>query len=568
MRRDPWLDNVKMVLVTARGLRPRARPGPGQRPQRSGLQLALLLPHTGVRADLRSPVAQLHVGPAAPHLAGHHGGTALPALRAGAAGRSSAALGQREDGPLWLQPHWAMWYLCVLFFWRLATPMLRHRAALPISLGGQPGRRDSSTRRCSASPGSSGCCRSSCSGCTSNAGTWTWVRDRLPAAARRSAHWSRSSCGQRTPRSGRAPRSSTTTAGTPISATRAEDGMRIRLAVMAIGLLGTVSALALVPRGRSWFSTLGSATLVVYLFHGFVVRSADTAGWLDWSAAQPDLALVAVAAGSIGLALLLSAPPVSQRLGALVDPIGRWQARSLAWRDGARPLAGQREDGAGDGGRDRSLVDHGARVTGRNAQIYDFIYYWHIPAFVLVTGYLSRSFTWSRRHLWALFCTIVVPYFIFEFAMLFYREHRGGEVIGAPMWLNPHWPMWYLAGVFVWRMAHAGPEARTGRRFRSPSRSAWCSRCSAAPGRRTSTSTGSIGFLPFFTIGSHLTAASTSGGSRPAPPPWWARSRLVGIYCAGRAHRRLDRHQVALVLLHLRLFRRVRRSRALGTGCG
>ena len=76
----------------------------------------------------------------------------------------------------------------------------------------------------------------------------------------------------------------------------AVDGMRIRLAVMAIGLLGTVSALALVPRGRSWFSTLGSATLVVYLFHGFAVRYAAAAGWLDWSAAQPDLALAAVAA--------------------------------------------------------------------------------------------------------------------------------------------------------------------------------------------------------------------------------------------------------------------------------
>jgi fucose 4-O-acetylase-like acetyltransferase len=137
--------------------------------------------------------------------------------------------------------------------------------------------------------------------------------------------------------------------------------MRIRLAVMAIGLLGTVSALALVPRGRSWFSTLGSATLVVYLFHGFVVRYADAAGWLDWSAAQPDLALAGVAVGSTALALLLATPPVCRRLGALVDPVGRWQARSLAWRDGARPLAGQREDGAGDGGRHRTLVDHGAR---------------------------------------------------------------------------------------------------------------------------------------------------------------------------------------------------------------
>jgi fucose 4-O-acetylase-like acetyltransferase len=91
--------------------------------------------------------------------------------------------------------------------------------------------------------------------------------------------------------------------------------------------------------------------------------------------------------------------------------------------------------------------------TGRNAQIYDFIYYWHIPAFVLVTGYLSRSFQWNRKYLWALFCTIVVPYFVFEFAMLQFRTHRGGEDIGAPMWANPHWPMWYLAGVFLWRLA-------------------------------------------------------------------------------------------------------------------
>ena len=34
--------------------------------------------------------------------------------------------------------------------------------------------------------------------------------------------------------------------------------------------------------------------------------------------------------------------------------------------------------------------------TETDARIYDFIYYWHIPAFVLITGYFSRSFRWSR----------------------------------------------------------------------------------------------------------------------------------------------------------------------------
>ena len=40
---------------------------------------------------------------------------------------------------------------------------------------------------------------------------------------------------------------------------------------------------ALVPRGRSWFATLGAATLVVYLFHGFFVLSAQYEGFPDWA---------------------------------------------------------------------------------------------------------------------------------------------------------------------------------------------------------------------------------------------------------------------------------------------
>ena len=92
-----------------------------------------------------------------------------------------------------------------------------------------------------------------------------------------------------------------------------------------------------------------------------------------------------------------------------------------------------------------------------HSQLYDFIYLWHIPAFVLVTGYFSRSFTWSRRHLWALLTTIAVPYVIFEAAMLAWRIRLGipGDMESWPedAWLNSHWPLWYLVGVFCWRLA-------------------------------------------------------------------------------------------------------------------
>ena len=358
MRRDPWLDNVKMVLVTLVVFG-------------HALGLALVSERN---VQVYNWLYYFHI-PAFVLLSGHLSRNftwdrrhltsllttvALPYLLfEPALWTFKTALGQREDGPLWLQPHWAMWYLCVLFFWRLASPVLRHRAALPLSLAvGLAGGLIDTQLLCL--PRILGLLPFFVLGLHLERRHLAWVRDRFPrplavavllAIFVWSAHteeWARAAFLYYD-------------SGYADLGYGAEDGMRIRLAVMAIGLLGTVSALALVPRGRSWFSTLGSATLVVYLFHGFVVRYADAAGWLDGSDAQPDLALAAVAAGSLGLALLLSAPPVSQRLGALVDPVGRWQARSLAWRDGARPLAGQREDGAGDGGRHRPLVDHGSR---------------------------------------------------------------------------------------------------------------------------------------------------------------------------------------------------------------
>ena len=45
--------------------------------------------------------------------------------------------------------------------------------------------------------------------------------------------------------------------------------------MLAIGTLGAWAFLALVPRIGGWFTRMGAATLVVYLFHGFVVKGAE-----------------------------------------------------------------------------------------------------------------------------------------------------------------------------------------------------------------------------------------------------------------------------------------------------
>ncbi len=83
---------------------------------------------------------------------------------------------------------------------------------------------------------------------------------------------------------------------------------------------------------------------------------------------------------------------------------------------------------------------------------YNWLYLWHVPAFVLVTGYLSRKFTYSRRNLRRLVTTVVLPYLVFEGLFALFRVHVGGETLER-LWLNPHWPLWYLTVLFMWRLA-------------------------------------------------------------------------------------------------------------------
>jgi fucose 4-O-acetylase-like acetyltransferase len=92
------------------------------------------------------------------------------------------------------------------------------------------------------------------------------------------------------------------------------------------------------------------------------------------------------------------------------------------------------------------LTDAGAKVW-----LYDFLYYWHVPAFVIVTGYLSRNFDYTHERLRALFRTVVVPYMLFELVLALFRVYVGHEDIND-IWADPHWPMWYLAALFFWRL--------------------------------------------------------------------------------------------------------------------
>jgi len=90
-------------------------------------------------------------------------------------------------------------------------------------------------------------------------------------------------------------------------------------------------------------------------------------------------------------------------------------------------------------------------LSGITGHLYDFLYAWHVPAFVFVTGYLSRSFSWTQARLWQLVRTVAVPYIVFEAAIALFRVYVGGERL-EDLWADPHWPMWYLSALFFWRL--------------------------------------------------------------------------------------------------------------------
>src|SRR3954471_10843494 len=83
--------------------------------------------------------------------------------------------------------------------------------------------------------------------------------------------------------------------------------------------------------------------------------------------------------------------------------------------------------------------------------LYDFLYTWHVPAFVFVTGYLSRSFVYSSQRMWQLVRTVAIPYVVFETALSLFKIYVGGEHM-RDIFQDPHWPMWYLSALFFWRL--------------------------------------------------------------------------------------------------------------------
>lgn len=83
--------------------------------------------------------------------------------------------------------------------------------------------------------------------------------------------------------------------------------------------------------------------------------------------------------------------------------------------------------------------------------VYVWIYSFHMPFFILISGYTARRYMGDARQIRRIVSTLVVPYLIVETTMQLITRHYTGDPDPLRI-LSPQWLAWFLAALFVWRI--------------------------------------------------------------------------------------------------------------------
>ncbi|WP_249402141.1 acyltransferase family protein [Streptomyces sp. YIM 121038] len=86
------------------------------------------------------------------------------------------------------------------------------------------------------------------------------------------------------------------------------------------------------------------------------------------------------------------------------------------------------------------------------AALYITVYAFHMPAFIVISGYFSRSFDASPGRLRRLVTGIAVPYVLFEAAYTLFKRWADDDPTYPVSLLDPWYLTWFLAALFIWRL--------------------------------------------------------------------------------------------------------------------
>ncbi|KDN72639.1 membrane protein [Streptomyces olindensis] len=83
---------------------------------------------------------------------------------------------------------------------------------------------------------------------------------------------------------------------------------------------------------------------------------------------------------------------------------------------------------------------------------YQVVYAFHMPAFIIISGYFSRSFDMRPDRLKRLITGVAVPYIVFETAYPLFKRWIDNDPHQEISLLDPWYLTWFLVALFVWRL--------------------------------------------------------------------------------------------------------------------
>ncbi|GAA2403352.1 acyltransferase family protein [Streptomyces coeruleofuscus] len=84
--------------------------------------------------------------------------------------------------------------------------------------------------------------------------------------------------------------------------------------------------------------------------------------------------------------------------------------------------------------------------------LYMVVYAFHMPAFIVISGYFSRSFDAGPGRIRRLVTGLAVPYVVFETAYTLFTRWTDQEPDRPVSLLDPLYLTWFLAALFIWRL--------------------------------------------------------------------------------------------------------------------
>ncbi|KPC94110.1 membrane protein [Streptomyces sp. NRRL F-6602] len=153
-------------------------------------------------------------------------------------------------------------------------------------------------------------------------------------------------------------------------------------------------------------------------------------------------------------------PPVRQESPSETPPASTEQPAKAQPPAGHKKPAPKQRDPFFDNAKYLTIVLVGIghawdplREDSRTAEaLYFVLYTFHMPAFIIISGYLSRSFEGKPKQVQRLITGVVVPYLAIQFVYTLFMRWANDDPDREFHFQEPGFALWFLCALFIWRL--------------------------------------------------------------------------------------------------------------------